>query len=676
MGRSLVLSVTCAVLLAGITTLVAQTKEVRSKPATMERNWFDGDRRKIHIMMVVPQWTKGRGEKMDPAHLAEQLEKLGTRTVEFYIKDHQGGTYFTSRFGGGQGPDLLKGLAREVKTRGMRFIPYYSVYWDKWFRDRHPELTVHEDFGSQLIRSMRGNKGWGWYAPGENINQPVDLAPGSAYRQYVLSQLEEIALQAGKDFDGVWLDIFPEENPVLLQECIDVVRKHKPDTLFTFNGAGGPLRHGTDQNYEVSSKLVGWSAIERHAPNYAGQAALGAYLRYAGKPFEIFSLSWEMDNWASWSAIPPVVMETSAAVVGMHGGTMTTVLTPLPDGSIMQSQVDAVAELFRWIEPREKWWIGAESAAEVAILMPRDHFQSGLEDLYPALSDLHVPSDFCDVDQLPRYRLAILPEAVTLSADRLEKVRRWVQQGGKLILFGNSVQPLEDLAGVRYRGTSSYHVGWMDLRDAGLRRGMPADPALFLGYPTRVETAGAQVLGTSWRPEANYDGGNRFFGWSSWNPPFEDTGDPAISRNRFGSGEVLYCAAPFVESLKTIRGYRGGMWARHLLGNMIEALLPDPQFSLVAPTSVYCMLNSKEGRHYLDLVEIASVSEPTRHPTREEELPTVTGLALRLNERRLGTVKLVRLLPGGHEVPFERRGETLTLKVPDFKTHAALEISH
>jgi alpha-L-fucosidase len=671
MGRWLVLSVTWAILTAGITTLVAQTKEVRSKPTTMERNWFDGDRRKIHIMMVVPEWTKGRGEKMDPARLANQLATIGARTVEFYIKDHHGVVYYPSRVGGGQGPNLLKNLARELKSRGMRFVPYYSVCWDKWVRDHHPEWAVQGDFASKLIQNIRGQ-----FGEGTNVSQPVNVASNSGYRQYVLAQLEEIAVEAGNDFDGVWLDIFPVDDPVLLQECIDVVRKHKPDALFTFNGAGAPIRSSTDQNFEVASKLVGWSATERHAPNYAGEAAMGAYLRYAGKPFEIFSLNWEMDNWASWSPLPPFVMEVAAAIVGMHGGTMTTVLTPLPDGSIMQSQVDAVAELFRWIEPREKWWIGAESAAEIAILMPRDHFQPGLEDLYPALSELHVPSDFCDVDQLSRYRLAILPEAVTLTADRVGKVRRWVQQGGKLILFGKSVQPLEDLAGLRYRGTSSYHVGWMELRETGLRKGMPADPALFLGYPTRVEMAGGEVLGTIWRPEANYESENRFFGWSTWNPPFEDTGDPAISRNRFGSGEVLYCAAPFVESLKTIRGYRGGMWARHLLGNMIEALLPDPQFSLVAPTGVWCMLNSKEGRHYLDLVEIASVSEPTRHPSREEELPTVTGLALRLNERRLGTVKLVRLLPGGREVPFERREEALTLKVPDFKIHAALEISH
>jgi hypothetical protein len=100
------------------------------------------------------------------------------------------------------------------------------------------------------------------------------------------------------------------------------------------------------------------------------------------------------------------------------------------------------------VENKEAWCRSARAVSEIALVSPEalhadkpgGHGQAFAEEgAARMLLELHYQFDVVDLERdLSQYKLVILPDEITLQSVFLEKIQRYIEQGGKVLLSGNS----------------------------------------------------------------------------------------------------------------------------------------------------------------------------------------------------------------------------------------------
>ncbi len=191
--------------------------------------------------------------------------------------------------------------------------------------------------------------------------------------------------------------------------------------------------------------------------------------------------------------------------------------------SVAGSRVQAeVAIVFDW----ESWW-----ALELPS-KPSTHLRQmeQLESYYVPLFESNITADFArPVDDLRRYRVVLAPNIYLLSDQAAADIVDYVKGGGHLVMsffsgivdpddhirLGGYPQPFLELLGLRV-------VDWLPLAAGGSVDLRFADGTIGTGtlWSELIALHGAEVLAT-------FSGGVL-------------DGKPAVTRNRFGSGEATY----------------------------------------------------------------------------------------------------------------------------------------
>ncbi|MDK1030556.1 MAG: alpha-L-fucosidase [Planctomycetia bacterium] len=287
-------------------------------------NWFGDCFRKVHVLFVAPEWAPVRAEKFDAKQYIKALKEAGVGVIEFYIKDHHGISYNKTAVGNPHGIDLLKPLVDEAHAAGIKFIAYYSIGWDKWAWENHPDWRVADSKQQGIMNPVTTNSGYGDFA---------------------LTQLEEIARDA--EIDGIFLDIYVKDygnDAEYLKKICDVVKKHRPEAMITFNGAGGA---DDDLN-----QWADFSSMEAHGWHYQYQSWVARALKREGKPVEIETPGHTL-GWAGWSPKPAAELMVEATAIAASGGSATIGLNPYPDGSILQAEIENMGKVWHWLESIE-----------------------------------------------------------------------------------------------------------------------------------------------------------------------------------------------------------------------------------------------------------------------------------------------------------------------------------
>jgi beta-galactosidase len=229
-------------------------------------------------------------------------------------------------------------------------------------------------------------------------------------------------------------------------------------------------------------------------------------------------------------------------------------LAPLLEGSRVPAQVAILGEM-------ASYWALQHQPHSAALSDPQQYVQPW----HAALCRRNIAVEFCQPDEdLSAYRLVIAPTLHVLSAPVAEHLRRYVAQGGTLLLGprtgfkepDNRVTALPlpgllaDLAGVRVAEWAALPPG-TKLAVIGTGEPLPATPHAATLWRELLEPQAATVL-------AHYDGG-------------EDHGGVAITRHTHGAGATIYLGA---------------------LGDELIAMLLDAQLAALGLTSV---INTPDG---------------------------------------------------------------------------------
>jgi hypothetical protein len=238
------------------------------------------------------------------------------------------------------------------------------------------------------------------------------------------------------------------------------------------------------------------------------------------------------------------------------------------------------------------------------------------------------------------YRALLIGNAVCPDTALEKSLVEYARAGGLLIVTAETSLRDErgnrrpdfawsDLLGIRYRQDSPYQEANYASVSEELRDGMLAYPILFTCPVLEVECTTARPLAELLYPEAHRT--EKTFLWETQYTHFKgSTGRPLITVNRFGSGTVVYIAAPVGEQIAS----RADVWLKRLVANAVRkyagALVPE----VTAPAGVQVVYGRKPGLHVLSLVNLyaGTVTAPGT------PVPRVGPVTVRIPVKSLGGV--------------------------------------
>lgn len=145
--------------------------------------------------MHIPDWDEAFLSDYDPEAVADRLADSGARGVMVYAKSHLGLCYWPTRLGREHGVvagrDVFGRSVKRLGERGVGVCAYYSVVFDNWAADTHPDWRQVNLAGIDLWPFMR----YGVCC----LNNPE-------YRQYERDLFTEL-LATTTGYDTVFVDM-------------------------------------------------------------------------------------------------------------------------------------------------------------------------------------------------------------------------------------------------------------------------------------------------------------------------------------------------------------------------------------------------------------------------------------------------------------------------------------
>jgi hypothetical protein len=195
---------------------------------------------------------------------------------------------------------------------------------------------------------------------------------------------------------------------------------------------------------------------------------------------------------------------------------------------------------------------------------------------YPVVRDMqhigitmarnHILYDFIGQPQLSnlkRYPVIVLAGQYVLSDDETDAFRRYVLEGGNLVVTGESGMndmdgnrladfALADVLGVHYKGQTKENCTYIAPTTAGqvhFEENSVKYPLALAGRQVIVEAdKGVKTLATITLPYSSSDEIYKF-GSAISNPPAYATQHPSITLNTYGKGRAMYIAAPLEKEI-------------------------------------------------------------------------------------------------------------------------------
>lgn len=434
--------------------------------------------RQIHLDFHNSPHLRGIASHFDPDCFAETMQRCQVESVTVFAKCHHGMCYYPTRHGTPHpglepGRDLLGEMITALHRRGIRAPIYTTVVWEEDVAQRFPQWRQLRQDGSFAEVTTGPDAQPGHIAPWRYNNF---LDPD--YQDYIETHLREIIERYGREVDGFFVDIlffapgacwspasrqFRQRQGLLGQDratferfqgCAQgafaqrftrLIQGLRPGASIFYNApndggmdpqAGPRARERWQTHFELESLPSGFWGYH-HFPRMARAIAARSqpWLGMTGR-FQRM--------WGDFGGIKPVpALEFECFRSQALGGGNSVGDQLLPDGRLDPDAYALIGKVFAQCAEAEPFYAGSEP------VQPRmGVFHASYPGLDGALSDegailladeLHRDAAMLDGnDDLAGFNLLMLPDTTVVSealADRLEK---FYQGGGTLILSHRS----------------------------------------------------------------------------------------------------------------------------------------------------------------------------------------------------------------------------------------------
>lgn len=666
--------------------------------------------RQIHLDFHTSEHIAGVGADFDPRHFNACLERADVDWVNLFAKCHHGWSYYPTAVGTPHPhlsrPDLLGDMVSACRSSGIGVGIYVSVQWDEVAARNHPDwiAVTGSDCDEKSAETKEEFVGW----------KSLCLS-NQEYLDYVVAQVREVLERYRPD--GLWMDILTlldcrcpnctsrmrragRDPQTRLDRIInhrellisyyrrihDVVRSHSQE-IRLFHNSGHLFKGERDRlpyfsHFEVESLPTGGWGYDHFPLSAKYASALG--IDFLGMTGRFHTLWGEFGGYKTSTAL-----EYECATMAAHGGGCSIGDQLHPSGGMDDDTYRLIAPAYRRIARMEDLVRGSRPLSEIALLSSEAHrWQvegvpgegSNTSDNGAArmLMELQEPFDVIDWEHaLESYNLLILPDTVTLTDALADRLRRYLDCGGRIILTGASGMNAERSAflldlGADYRGQESGYSPDYIVASGGLDPGVVLSPFVVYERAFAVKAREAEVLCESRLPYFNRTA-EHFCSHqhAPYRPERNEEYDAVI---RYGA--IAYFSHPL------FRAYfnSGQPLLKYLFRGILNALLPIRRLSVTMPSSGRVTLNNKGNQLHLHLFAVQpelrghDVLPQKGHLQIEviEDSRPLYDISCSIASER--EPKRVRTVFGRQTLPFAYNEGRLTFLVPEVAIHELVVI--
>ena len=366
-----------------------------------------------------------------------------------------------------------------------------------------------------------------------------------------------------------------------------------------------------------------------------------------------------------------------------------------PDGRIEEHVYNLIGNVYRQIEAKEAWCVGAEAISDIGVMTPEEFAPVDDRGMQPSICGAHsmLQEAGCQFDIIDShadfddYRVIILPDDIPADAKLNAKINDYLAGGGGLIAsfesgmdvgkqgFTLDALPVtitgegpRDRFGELVRGRvyerGDYSEYIAPTGDIG--RGLP--PTEHAMYMRGMEIAAADdaVVLAQITP-AVFDRTWRRFCSHRQSPSSGERGNAAIVRRE----NVIYFSSPLFRQYY----HNAPQWCRTLFLNALAMLLPQPIVRHEGPSTLEIMINEQaaQARLVLHLLHYIPIRRSRQIDIIEDVIPLYDVPVSVRADRAIASVKLA---PGGDALDFRRADGRIEFVVPVVNGHRMIELKY
>jgi len=555
--------------------------------------WYQQKYRRNLVDMHIEDWNPEFLSQFDPEEYVENLKRANINAPMLYLQSHVGLCYWPTQSGkmhsafAGR-PDSMRRVEQLCHQNGMSVIAYYSLIYNNWAHQHHPEWRIVDSNG----RDTRAGGGrYGQCCP----NNPE-------YRAFIQQQIGEFCSYF--EFEGIFYDMlfwtkacacpacrarWQKEVGGPLPEKVDwqddrwrlfqqkrcqwmgefalwideVTRRYKPGVSIEhqYSTMLHDWQMGVNENIALASTYSGGDL-------YGGleQQSFACKLYYGctqNQPFEYMTSRAYPSLAEHTTTKSQDMLRQSVLLTYAHHGASLIIDAIDPVGTMDQTVYERVGEVFREAQQFEKVLRTGEAVMDVALYYdmngkydpeqppapfadvggghePTPMLQAGLG-AARSLRAHHIPYGVVNnlyFERFQKAKVLALCDDPSFEDSKVDAVLQYVKNGGSLYLSGHChPRLLQQLFGLAYTGRTEETVTYLSPTPAGQSYMQGQYTAkhplvLFESQPVVTGTPKGTVLATLTLP---YTVPNT--GVGSQTPFFDrvDMADPDQRRGRFAS---------------------------------------------------------------------------------------------------------------------------------------------
>lgn len=656
--------------------------------------------RQVHLDFHTSGCIDGIGLMFDAEQFKSCLKKGHVNSITVFAKCHHGWAYFPSeanQMHPGLKFDLLSSMLKACDEIGVQAPVYISAGLDEKYFVEHPDQIVLASPDAKYPEIIEKD---GVKCSAEPIPNYHRICMNSPYLDVLVKQTEEVVRKFRPV--GIFLDIVGEtdcyckycraeaerlgmdtEDPKTYKKLGRITYKKyytainnaaraiKPDIRIFHNSGHIPCGRRdlaeAHTHLELESLPTGGWGYDHFPKSARYVSCLGKeYLGMTGK----FHLTWgEFGGFKH-----PNALRYEVALSLANGAKCSVGDQMHPYGFLDDATYELIGKAYSEAERVEEYCYEVESVADIGLLSAEAMVEGlgktpscdvgACRMLLEGKYLYDVLDQECDFG---KYKLIILPDIIKLTPELTDKLRRFVDGGGKLLCTGLSGTDENDALvfdlGVKIRGKSEFRPAYYHPNYDAL--GLTPSSYVIYSQMYDTELGDGEVLGYS--RNTFFNRAPEHFCSHKHTPYVMQDNSPAVVIGRQG-GYIAFNA--FTEYAEV-----GSYILKDTVLRVIDRLLgSEKTLKTNLPSCGVVTLNRQSGKNR-DVLHMLYASPIKRGSGVEviEELLPIYGTEL---EIKTSEVKGVKLVPQNRDIPYEYRDGVLRFKVDEFSCSQIAIIQH
>jgi hypothetical protein len=402
------------------------------------------------------------------------------------------------------------------------------------------------------------------------------------------------------------------------------------------------------------------------------------FISTRNRPWEIVLWGFYYNEKSPWIMKNVDMLKQQAATIIALGGNINIYNQPKGhrDGRLSRWQMERIAQVRDFIVERKPCCQNTKTVPNAVILHSENDFYSrksaniweyNLEHIDGSVFGMlenSIPVDIMDewalLDKIDELPLVISPQQTNMSNKAVDKLKKYVHNGGSLILTGTDIF---DTFGAEFIGADdkgvveahTYHLpaadGCFPLSSHGHQGGAWTDVPLVAWRNIIPSTAKGYGRITT--------------------TLFEEDKTPyfAFTVNEVGKGKVGYIPCDIMSYY-----YRSRYpLVRNFIADVVNSLAPDFEIEIDAPTAIEPIYRQKDGKKYIHLINKGTGMVVFENIRGVAEIPPTGPVSIKLNIPSRPNVKLVSG-DGKLRINYNISKETATIIIDRVGIHSIIEI--